>query len=170
MKALKDYRFLNNNDIRTMGISLRMLLRKSIDFDVYLPSINKNLQRPLVWTLEQKRELIWSVIIGRRIPELSIINRYDDTLEIIDGKQRLSTLIDFYTNKFTIEEDGVEYFLKDLPEEFQLLFESYYINYCEILEWEKPFSDEFKIGWFKQINFAGTPQEKEHLDSLVIRQ
>ena len=25
---------------------------------------------------------------------------------------------------------------------------------------------DFKTDWFKQINFADTPQEKEHLDSL----
>jgi len=167
MKPLSERRVAHNSLARRMSMQLKSINRnKKIDFDVYLPSKDKNLQRGLVWNLEQKRELIWSVIIGRNIPDLSFINRYDDTIEVIDGKQRLNTLLDFYNNKFTIEEDGIEYYLKDMSEEYRDLFDKYYINYNEILEWESPYTDDFKVEWFKQINFAGTPQEKEHLDSL----
>ena len=34
----------------------------NLDFDVFLPSIGKNLQRELCWTLHQKQELIMSVL------------------------------------------------------------------------------------------------------------
>ena len=33
----------------------------TMDWDVYLPTKNLNLQRPFVWTLNQKRELIYSL-------------------------------------------------------------------------------------------------------------
>ena len=176
MKTLKELRFHNPYETRKMGCILRVLKRKyKIDFDVYLPTLQKNLQRPLVWNLDQKRELIWSVFLQRDIPDLSIINRYpdegvldNDVIEVIDGKQRLHTLLSFLDNEFTIEIDGVEYFFKELPKEYQIEFENYGLRYTEVLEHAKKIPDSFKIAWFKQINFAGTPQDKEHMDSLTI--
>ena len=41
----------------------------TIDYDVYLPSIGKNLQRPFCWSLQQKREKficnMYAVIINK---------------------------------------------------------------------------------------------------------
>jgi hypothetical protein len=45
----------------------------TVDFDVYLPSKGKNLQRPFCWTLEQKRELILSVLKGVHIQTFTVI-------------------------------------------------------------------------------------------------
>ena len=139
----------------------------------FLPSKNKNLQRDFVWTIEQKRELIWSILIDRFIPNCLILNIIDPNdykktiLQIIDGKQRLSTMLDFYNNKFTIVIDSVEYYYKDLPHDYQLAIKNYNIKYYIIYEtFENKISDEDKIKWFKFINFAGTPQDKKHLDEL----
>ena len=133
------------------------------------------MQRPLVWNLDQKRELIWSVLYQRNIPDLSIINRYPDEsvggnemIEVIDGKQRLHTFFSFLDNEFTIEIDGVEYYFNDLPREYQTEIENYGVCYTEVLEHTKKIPDSFKIAWFKQINFAGTPQDREHMNSLTI--
>ncbi len=41
------------------------------DFEVYLPTKGTNLQRELVWTLEQKKELIKSIILEREINQPS---------------------------------------------------------------------------------------------------
>ena len=45
----------------------------TIDWDVYLPTKQMNLQRPLVWTLEQKQELIYSIFKGIQLPPISLI-------------------------------------------------------------------------------------------------
>lgn len=45
----------------------------AVDYDVYLPTKRMNLQRPLVWTLEQKQELIISVLKGIDLASISII-------------------------------------------------------------------------------------------------
>src|SRR6478735_11042092 len=86
------------------------LAKQRIDYNVYLSSKNKNLQRDFVWSLEQKRELIYSIFMERNIPALSLINLYNedtlDTFQVIDGKQRLSTMIAFYNNEFDIIIDG----------------------------------------------------------------
>ena len=152
---------------------LKYFIRQNIDWDVYLPTRGKNLQRPLVWTIEQKRELINSVLIGRHIPHCAIVNivNHDDSksdvLQIIDGKQRLSTLVDFVQNKFTLEIDGKEYLFSELPQDYQQAINCFHFRYYVINEpWGQPMTDQQKINWFKFINFAGTPQDAEHLRSL----
>ena len=46
----------------------------NIDFDVFLPSRGMNLQRGYVWSIEQKRELIWSILLNRHIPRMALVN------------------------------------------------------------------------------------------------
>ena len=88
-----------------------------LDFNVFLPKRGIDLQREKVWTLLQKRELIMSIFIGRYIPCVAIASMIDysdiknsDTLQVIDGKQRLTTLIDFLNDEFSVVLDGDEYF------------------------------------------------------------
>lgn len=88
-----------------------------IDCDVYLPFYKKKLQRDLVWSGEQKEDLIKSLIIGLAIPPIIIAQRLpvknDFTQEvfiksgnkfcyIIDGKQRLNTVQEYLNNKFSV--------------------------------------------------------------------
>lgn len=154
-----------------VGSSIRFLLKNNIDFDVFLPTKGFNLQRELVWNINQKRELILSIFIGRHIPHISYINKWgednSDIYQIIDGKQRLSTIFEFYNNKFTIYLEGEEWFFKDLPEDYQSGFlrthlRGYVVNEEKI----NGISDQLKIDWFSFINFAGTPQDSEHLRKL----
>lgn len=148
---------------------LRMLLHGKIDFDVYLPTIQKNLQRGLVWTLGQKRELIWSILLNRPIPNISLYIYNDDEgndiRQVIDGKQRLSTMIDFVNDKFTIVVEGNKYFYSQLPQDYQVAIRCFPVP-CFIMYDNPPLSDEEKINWFKMINFGGTAQDVEHLKGL----
>lgn len=145
----------------------------NIDFDVFLPSKGFNLQRDFVWTIEQKRELIWSILIKRNIPSLALINIItedsgsDGIFQVIDGKQRLSAMFDFYNNKFTLLIDGKEYYYKDLPTDYQRAIGGYAFSYYLVNEeYNNKITDEQKIQWFMYINFAGTPQDKEHFEKL----
>src|SRR6478609_5935406 len=71
------------------------------DFDVFLPSKNKNLQRPLVWSLLQKQELILSILKGVILPPITVLQYKDkrnndkSIYKVIDGKQRICTIISF---------------------------------------------------------------------------
>jgi uncharacterized protein with ParB-like and HNH nuclease domain len=173
MKTIYDLR--GNLDLYPQELSSQIKYFKGndIDWDVYLPTRDKNLQRDFVWTLEQKRELIWSVLIGRHIPHCAIINSInkenenEDKYLIIDGKQRLSSIFDYIDNKFTIIIDDVEYLFSELPKDYQNAITYYHFRYYVVNEpWDTRITDEQKIAWFKFINFAGTPQDKEHLNSL----
>lgn len=173
MRTIKELRSGIDFRPEICSSSVRYFASQNIDWDVYLPTKKMNLQRDFVWTLEQKRELIWSVFLERNIPHCAIINIVDrenphkDIWQVIDGKQRLSALVDFHNNKFTIEIEGQEYFLKDLPEDYILAFRAFTFRYYQVCEpYEKPITDQQKINWFKLINFAGTAQDAEHLQAL----
>lgn len=153
--------------------------RYDIDWDIIL-SNGKPLQRDFCWSHEQKSELILSVLKNIPIPPFSFIigGKDDKTLRVIDGKQRLSTLIDFYKGVISFHYEGKNYFYKDLDKSAQFEFEYFdimasvayepFVEDRQLRKTEKcvPFNDEDIIEWFKLINFAGTPQNKEHLNYL----
>lgn len=173
MKLLKEIK--GNFDLYPQECSSQIKYFKMLDIDwnVYLPTRNKYLQRDFIWTLEQKRELIWSVLIGRHIPHCAIINSINkenenkDLYLIIDGKQRLSTIFNFIDNKFTIEIEEKEYLFSELPSDYQTAINYYHFRYYVVNEpWDVRITDNQKIAWFKFINFAGTPQDAIHLNGL----
>ena len=149
------------------------------DFDVYLPTYDMNLQRDFVWSLEQKRELIHSFILERTVPNIVVIQHHSDDFkdyvhQIVDGKQRLSTIISFLKNEFSVILDGEELyhddFLYELDGKVYNLFKSastiplnadIYYDYPD-----ERFSDDDKIRLFKLCNFFGTPQDTEHLNKF----
>lgn len=138
-----------------------------VDFNVFLESKGFNLQRPFVWNIDQKRELIWSMLMERHIPDMALVYTIDDVYKVIDGKQRLSTMLDYYNNKFTLLHEGKEYYFKDLPIEHQRHINGYAFSYQVYNEeYGKPLKDEQLISWFNFINFAGTPQDVEHMQKL----
>jgi len=149
------------------------------DFDVFLPTKHVNLQRQLCWTLEQKQSLMESFIYKRDIPQFIVIARHDkvtksDYYEVLDGKQRLSAIIEFLDDGFTIplyDLDGTLYNLlcSELPSDYARVFKFSHINMARIYEEmneELHYTDDQKIEWFNRINFSGTPQDAEHIKLL----
>lgn len=159
--------FLKRQDIGQGDLCIaqgKNVLRKKFDFDVWLPSRDMYLQRPFVWTLEQQRALIESVIVRRAIPPISVVQLLEDTYQVIDGKQRLLSFIEYVRGGF----DFCGYYCDDLPKEYFGQIERHFITaYC-LYESDTPISDEDKIAWFKWINFAGTPQDLQHMEQLQL--
>jgi hypothetical protein len=177
MLELKDLNIpeLNLTNPLYFGNLQSFLRNYEIDFDVYLPSKGVNLQRGLVWTELQKQELIFSVFkqkFGsfngvRLVPPFHAVRIDDKSFQIIDGKQRLTTLISFYNGEFPIVFGGKSYFYNDLSEQLQNAIRGFNVELIIKYHYEDdPVTDEHKIEWFELINYSGTPQEKEHLDKL----
>jgi Protein of unknown function DUF262 len=143
----------------------KRILDLKFDFDVFLPSLGVNLQRPLVWTIEQKRSLIESVLIRRLVPPVSVILTNDDVLEVIDGKQRLTALIEYIRGDF----DFCGYYCDELPIDYLGQIKRHHVTAYWLCEYDGPISDEDKIEWFRWINFAGTPQDVAHMKRLNAR-
>ena len=175
MKSIKELRTVLKLHPKEVNSSIKYFAENcNIDFDVYLPSRGRNLQRDYVWTTEQKRELIWSVLMKRHISRmaiLNVVNKKEDIegiYQVIDGKQRLSAMIDFYNGKFHLIIDEKRYVFNDLPEDYQNVIARFMVPYYIVNEdYGTKFSDEDKINWFRYLNFAGTPQDAEHLRGLT---
>lgn len=67
--------------------------------------VNRRYQRKLVWTLEEKQRLIESVLKRYPIPAVLLAERADGGYEVIDGLQRIHTLMSFIETQFGTMED-----------------------------------------------------------------
>ena len=66
--------------------------------------VNRQYQRKLIWTIEEKQNFIDSIIKGFPIPIILLaepLGRKDGTLEIIDGMQRMNAIMSFISNDFS---------------------------------------------------------------------
>jgi hypothetical protein len=65
--------------------------------------VNRRYQRKLVWTLEEKQKLVESVLRRYPIPAILLAEREGGDYEVIDGLQRLHTLMSFIETSFPTE-------------------------------------------------------------------
>lgn len=143
-----------------------------IDYDIKLEN-GKNLQRDFVWTIEQKRSVIVSILKKIEIPNCSFVLYRErpgintTLIKVVDGKQRLKAIEEFVKGKFGIIVDNEEYFFSDLDPEANYRLITHSLNVNVIYEYDdKKLSDDQLISWFELVNFAGTPQDLDHLEKL----
>lgn len=161
------------------GVSLEpvsILINNSqfeFDFDVYLPTKGKNLQRPLVWTLTQKQDFIKYVLLGNRIAPISLVKNTNKSAEgnkfyyhVIDGKQRLTTLFSFFKGEFPILVNEREVYISDLNDQLYHRINNPDLTYNIGHTYDFD-CDEKYIQWFIDINFKGTPQDENHINELT---
>ena len=122
-------------------------------------------QRDFVWTTDQKRHYIKNLFEDKAEITPTIVEYYDDThthvYEVLDGKQRIKALLDFYNNEFDVE--GL--YFKDLTAEDQYFFENHRVVYTRVMNRANS-SDlklETKIQLFLEINLLGTRMSDEDL-------
>ena len=127
------------------------------DNRIYIPDY----QRGLVWDQEQKELLIESIMINMPIGNIFLNDRGDLTYEIVDGQQRLTTIWDFYNNKFTW--NGLLF--KDLPMEFQTKLELSSVIATYVTQYKHRRNI---IELYYRINWAGVEHSVE--DMLAIDQ
>lgn len=82
-------------------------------YDNYLGGkyiVNRRYQRKLVWTQEEKVAFIDSIMKNYSVPLFLLAQNTDekgvDKYEIIDGMQRLNSIVSFIENEFAIEWEG----------------------------------------------------------------
>ena len=65
---------------------------------------NLDCQRGYVWTPEQKQQLIDTLVFRERIPEFHVIKEAEESIfHYADGKQRITTIINFLTDELPWE-------------------------------------------------------------------
>ncbi len=64
-------------------------------------NMDPDYQRNVVWAKNKKREFIKSLILACPIPSLMLSLDTNHVYNVLDGKQRLTTMISFVKNEFT---------------------------------------------------------------------
>ena len=121
-------------------------------------------QRGNVWELSDKVKLIDSIFKHVDIGKFSLIRRPWDhkgkLYEMLDGKQRLTALIEFYENRFAY--NGKTFY--ELSGMDQCHFENYPINYGELSNEQNKITNEQKYRYFLNLNRGGKIQDPKHIE------
>jgi hypothetical protein len=100
-------------ELSSQTLSVQTLYRMFRDGEFY---VDRRYQRKLVWTLEEKQKLVDSVLRDFPIPLVLLSRKGTETqsYDIIDGLQRLHTLLSFVENAFPTSA-GKYFDVRELP-------------------------------------------------------
>ncbi len=106
--------------------------------------------------------VIDSVLKGYPIGLIYFNRREDGQLEVLDGQQRITSLGRFVTSRFAIVENGMQQYFRGLAEDKKqkILDTKLLVYVCEGTE------SEIKE-WFKTINIAGVPLNKQEILNAI---
>ncbi|WP_371865334.1 DUF262 domain-containing protein [Gordonia spumicola] len=102
-----------------MSVTSRSIERAYRDYREGKYVVNRRYQRKLVWTVDEKRALIDSVIRNFPLPQFLVAESRLDSYEIIDGMQRLNSIFSFLENEFSV--DGGYFDLESIASTKELL-------------------------------------------------
>jgi len=92
-------------DFDTKEFTIEHLVKKYVDGidedenDIYVPDY----QREFVWNDVRQSRLIESIILGLPIPVIFLAENIDGRLEIVDGSQRIRTIVAFIEDKLVLK-------------------------------------------------------------------
>lgn len=158
--------------------------------------INPDFQRLFRWETGQKSRLIESLLLGIPLPSIFVFEREDGTWELIDGLQRVSTILEFMgllTDADTGEKKdpsvltAVKY-LSSLEnsvwEQSERLTELGVVEQIELLPshrltirrariaveiLKRPSDSQTKYDLFQRLNSGGTPANSQELLNCILR-
>lgn len=144
-------------DFRKMGRDGQLVLRPEY-------------QRQAVWPDRAKVSLMETILLGYPIPEVYLAYETtsdgDETASVVDGQQRLTALLEFIDNKYSLDEledEGLrkkfsDFYFRDLPEEVRRSFFQFRFPIRRLSNLD----DEFIRSVFARVNRVNmvlTPQE-----------
>lgn len=107
--------------------------------------------------------VIDSILKGYPIGLIYFVKNNDESLEVLDGQQRITSIGRFITNKFVIKDkNGMEQYFDGLAKDLQkkILETKLLVYECEGTE------SEIKE-WFKTINIVGIPLNEQELLNAI---
>jgi uncharacterized protein DUF262 len=151
--------------VNTKTFSLRQAIDEIADGTIDLAP---DFQRDYVWKERQRTLLIESILLGIPLPAFYFNASADNSYQVVDGVQRLSTVRDFAGGSFALSEDleyltdlaGKRFAQLDAP--FKRRFHGTQIV-VHVIEPTSPLDLKYDI--FRRINTGGsplTPQEIRH--------
>jgi hypothetical protein len=150
--------------------------------------INPDFQRYFRWTNTQKSRLIESILLGIPIPSIFIFQREDGIWELVDGLQRISTLLQFMSELPKVEDvqtkgrlilEGTKYLPSlegmvwdsleegdiELPNSLKLFIKRAKLNFSIILS-DSGANTKFDV--FQRLNTGGTYASSQEVRNSVM--
>ena len=143
----------NEIDYDTKDFTLELLASKFKKGDFYIPEY----QREYIWRSKNKSLFIESILLGLPIPFMFMADCDDGRLEIIDGAQRIQTIMSFLNGEIKLNGlqkltalNGFKY--EDLPVSQQRRLNN---RTFRIVILDKKTTDEVRQDLFNRINTTG---------------
>lgn len=146
--------------------------------------VHPEFQRFYRWDEEQKSKLIESILLGIPIPPIFVSQKTSGKWDVIDGQQRLSTILQFLqilkkengerysplvlqATKFLPSLEGVRWDNNDLfPEDQKITFKREKLNFTIIKETGD--NDTSKYEMFQRLNTGGTHLSPQELRNCLL--
>lgn len=132
--------------------------------------LNPDFQRTdKIWTLQQKSELIESIIMGIPLPVIYFFQDEKGYKQVVDGRQRLTCIFTFLNNEFKLQKLNIfsdlngKYF-KDLDSYLQNKIEDYQLEIYTILP---PAPERVKFNLFDRLNRGGTQLNNQEIRNAL---
>lgn len=152
-KKEEKYRITHANSM--IESFLHMVYHSGVDFDV-------EYQREHVWELDDKIALIDSIFNNIDIGKFVFVQRSysvrDKLYEIIDGKQRLTAICEFYEDRFMYK----GYYFSELSNMDKNKFWNHSVSYGYLTNPTK----EMIYDAFIKLNTCGKPMDSKHIDKV----
>lgn len=177
-KQIEEQRNLLSTD--RLDLSFGEIMRMYQDGDII---IKPAFQRYFRWNIEQRSRFIESILLGIPIPPIFVAADGKGVWELVDGLQRVSTMLSFFgilksedegikskNNWALIEGDRVEtlegFTYETLPELFQRSLKR---STCrvEILNWNSNYDMRFEL--FNRLNTGGSPLTPQEIRNCIYR-
>lgn len=155
-----DVSLFKNDDLR-LNFSSRSLEDIFSKKYYYGLDLDPEYQRGYVWNNEDEVALIDSIFNNCDIGKFVFINKdCDDNFcyEILDGKQRVNTILRFFEGRFAYK----GYLFNDLSKLDRYKFKNFNISIAEI----RNASQEMIYQYFLKANKTGKVMDKEHLEKV----
>jgi hypothetical protein len=128
----------------------------SFDFDVCPPY-----QRDHVWTQRQRELFVGHVLVGGKVPALIAVQpeELSERHQIVDGKQRLTSVLRWKRNEFAADIDGRLIFYDDTDKHFSL-------SHTLRADFVRVRCESELLLLYLRLNSGGTPHAAEHLAAV----
>jgi hypothetical protein len=126
-------------------------------------------RRARVWTSQRKSQLIESLLLKIPLPVFYVAADHKDEWAVVDGLQRLTTILDFVDGKFDL--DGLEYLAALTGKSFKTIDRAMQRRIEEtelVINVIQPGTpDEVLMNIFKRINTGGLPLTAQEIRNAL---
>ena len=133
--------------------------------------ISPDFQRNDVWKGRQTSELIESILMGIPIPIMYLFETREGKKQVVDGRQRIDTILRFLDNGFRLKDLKILHSLngslfKELDPKLQGIFEDYQLFFYII---QPPTPERVKYDIFDRVNRGGTRLNNQEMRNALYR-